>query len=135
MHWIRSICYERLGMEQKAFEEILKMVDSKPRIAEMQNVFDHEGLAGIRPYRFEELRRDRALPRASHAMKYAEAGEIDKALQCLEQMWSLPLEGWEHAPSNRLYDPLRSRPRFEELLRKQNLPEEAIQRHLTLPTN
>jgi len=132
MHWIRSICYERLGMEKRAFEEILKMFDGEQRVAEMQKVFDEEGLAGVRPYRFEESGRNRALPRAFYAMRYAEAGEIDKALDCLEQMWSLPLEGWEHAPSNRLYDPLRSDPRFEQLLRRQNLPEEAIQRHLSL---
>lgn len=130
MHWLRSICYDRLGMDQKAFEAILAMVDDEQQIAEIQRAFDERGLAGVRPYRFEELRRDRALPKAYCAMGYAQAGEIDKALDCLEQMWSLPLEGWEHAPSNRLYDPLRSHPRFAQLLRRQKLPEEAIQRHL-----
>jgi DNA-binding winged helix-turn-helix (wHTH) protein/TolB-like protein len=133
MHWIRSISYGRLGMEQRALEEILTMVDSKERIAEIQNVFDHEGLAGVRRYGFEEIRRDRGFARALKAMEYAETGESDRAIETLKEMWSLPLEGWEHAPSNRLYDPLRSDPRFEELLRKQNLPEEAIQRHLAIP--
>jgi len=132
MHWLRSICYERLGMPQRAFEEILTMVEEEQRVAEMKKAFDEEGLSSVHYYRFEELRKHRSYGRAQYPMEYAEAGEVDRALECLQEMWSLPLEGWEHAPSNRLFDPLRSHPKFEELLRKQKLPEEAIQKHLTL---
>ena len=66
------------------------------------------------------------------ANDYARLGDKDNAFQWLEKSWSRPLFGFKHAPSNPQMDPLRCDPRFEELLRKQKLPEEAIRRHLVL---
>ena len=63
---------------------------------------------------------------------YAKLGDKDKAFEWLERAWSKPLWGYENAPSCFFWDPLRSDPRFEALLRKLDLPEEAIQRHLAL---
>ena len=70
-----------------------------------------------------------------NARAYIETGDKDKAFDWLEKSWENPLWGTENAPSSPRWDPLRDDPRFEELLRKQNLPEEVIQKHLALPTN
>jgi hypothetical protein len=43
--------------------------------------------------------------------------------------------GYEVAPSSQNHDPLRDDPRYEQLLRKLNLPEEAIQRHLAVTSD
>jgi len=66
------------------------------------------------------------------AILYAKLGDKDKAFAWLEKAWSKPLYGHEDAPSCFFWDLLRDDPRFEALLRKQDLPEEAIQRHLAL---
>ncbi len=57
---------------------------------------------------------------------------LSLAFECLEKSWDDPLWGSENAPSSPFLDPLRDDPRFEQLLRKLNLQEEAIQRHLAL---
>jgi len=62
--------------------------------------------------------------RARHiAVRYLLAGNNDRALEFLEKAYE------EHDPNlpylgNPLYDPLRSDPRFQELLRRMNLPED-----------
>jgi hypothetical protein len=65
------------------------------------------------------------------ALSYAQLSEKDQAFELLQKVWEFPLGGWEWSPSNPFLDPLRDDPRFEQLLRKLNLPEEAMQRHLT----
>ena len=40
------------------------------------------------------------------------------------------ISGLRQLPYEPFWDPLRDDPRFEQLLRKMNLPEEAITRHL-----
>ena len=62
------------------------------------------------------------LPQSSDiALEYLNAGEYDLAIDWLEKAYE------EHDPSLPYlglpeYDPLRSNPRFQELLRKMNLP-------------
>ena len=59
---------------------------------------------------------------------YASAGERDMAFEWLEKAYELPVV----VPfvTDARFDSLRDDPRFEQLLRKLNLPEDAIQRHL-----
>lgn len=124
---ILSVCYERLGMEQEALEMSLRTMEDEKQIARIREVFLQEGIRGARRYTSS------AVPETIfRAMLFAESGDKDRAFTELDQIWSLPLGGLENAPSNRRLDSLRSDPRFEELLKKQNLPEDAIQRHLVL---
>ena len=100
----------------------------------MRAAFEKSGMQGVRRWRIEtglESQEDRRI--IHKAAFHAVLGELDEAFEWLEKAWSLPLWGNEYAPSCFYWDPLRSDRRFEELLRKLNLPEEAIQRHLELP--
>jgi hypothetical protein len=71
----------------------------------------------------------------AQARYHARIGHYDEAFEWLSKAWELPLWGMENAQSAYLWDPPRDDARFEELLRKLNLPEEAIQRHLALPSS
>jgi len=65
------------------------------------------------PYRVEDL-----------AHIYVMVGEYDKAIDRLEDLLSIP--GPLSIPLLRLdpaWDPLRNHPRFQDLLRRMNLPE------------
>jgi len=59
---------------------------------------------------------------------YACIGETDLAFEWLEKAYALPIRLPFLADAR--FDSLRDDDRFEQLLRKLNLPEEAIQRHL-----
>ena len=59
---------------------------------------------------------------------YALAGENDQAFEWLKRAYKLPLLVGFFTDAR--FDSLRDDPRFGDLLRKLNLPEDAIQRHL-----
>lgn len=65
------------------------------------------------------------------AAQYALIGVTDQAFEWLNKAYELPL-GIAFFTDAR-FDSLRHDPRYEKLLRKLNLPEEAIQRHLAMP--
>jgi TolB-like protein/tetratricopeptide (TPR) repeat protein len=66
------------------------------------------------------------------AMIYASLGEIDRAFEWLDKAYEEQDVNLNWFVPDPLSDSLRSDPRFEELLRKMRLPEEAIQRHLAV---
>lgn len=65
------------------------------------------------------------------AAQYALIGVTDQAFEWLEKTFELPVA----VPfvTDARFDSLHDDPRFEQLLRKLDLPEEAIQRHLAVP--
>jgi TolB-like protein/tetratricopeptide (TPR) repeat protein len=127
--------YEEKGMEKEAFEARLQALKlgnaSEERIAALQKAFEESGLEGVKRFDPDPGESSRLIHRAAG---FARLGQKEKAFEWLEKAWSwdLPLAGMEHTPANPDFDSLRDDPRFEEILRsKLNLPEEAIQRHLT----
>ena len=124
-------------MEGQAFEAELNGLRlrgvTEAEMRAVREAFQHSGVKGVIRWRLEKIQKDKRS--AIHlAMTYVELGEKDQAFEWLEKSWDLPLWGGENAPSNRQLDPLRGDLRFEQLLRKLNLPEEAIQRHLAEPS-
>jgi len=124
--------YRELGEHKKAFE--LSLIGTpEEEVTALTEIFQETGLPGVRRRNFDR-RKDKARDSTLAAM-YAEFGEYDKAFERLEKHWERPLYGNHDSPACFWWDPLRADPRFKQLLRKLNLPEEAIQRHLALPTN
>ncbi len=113
-----ALAVERAGVSE----------EEKRRLRELINEL---GMDSVR--RWELDRRlsgqDRCRPERI-AWLYAVIGECDRAFEWLEKSWEQPLWGSENAPSCFWWDPLHGDPRFEQLLRDQNLTEEVIQRHL-----
>ena len=135
--YVLSESYRQMGMEREAREAMFNAQKywgrSEDELAAMRKALDESGMKGVWRMRLEDVLKQPSPRPINVASLYAMIGEKDKAFEWLEKTWSYPLMGYEVAPSSQNHNPLRSDPRFAELLRKLNLPEEAIQRHLTLP--
>jgi len=62
------------------------------------------------------------------AVAYAQSGQKEEAFRWLEKAYELPI--FTCFAADPRFDSLRDHPRYEELLRKLNLPKEVIQKHL-----
>jgi TolB-like protein len=137
-YYILGASYLQKGMEKEALEATLQYVrlsdGNEERIAELQKAFEESGWESVKRLLLGPEPSEWSKP-ISAAMHFAGLGDKDRAFEWLEKAWSwdLPLWGLENAPANPEFDSLRDDPRFEELLRKQNLPEDVIQRHLAMP--
>jgi hypothetical protein len=56
------------------------------------------------------------------AWRYIYAGDYDKAMDWLEEAYEVHVPGLPYIGTSPLFDPLRSDPRFQDLLRRMNLP-------------
>jgi DNA-binding winged helix-turn-helix (wHTH) protein/TolB-like protein/Tfp pilus assembly protein PilF len=133
---ILAFSYAQKGMEAEAFEagQKSRMVfgANQKELTARREAFEKSGMEGVWRWQLDRVLRKRSSRPVGVARFYAKLGFSDKALEWLEKTWSEPLHGFAHAPSSFDWDGLRKDPRFEQLLRKLNLPEEAIQRHLAV---
>ena len=133
---IISISYKLMGMEREAFENFLETLRrdgaTDAELLELKEAFRESGIGSMIQYNLGRRLTQPNLRPIAIAVGYSGLEDWDKAFEWLEKSWNEPLEGNENAPSNPQFDSIRDDPRFEQLLRKQNLPEEAIQRHLAL---
>jgi serine/threonine-protein kinase len=120
-----AIIYEQMGMYDdavKARQKVMSLSGAKPEeIAALGRIYDQSGYQGYLVWRLEGLKRTN-FP-YSTASIYARLGDKDQALTLLEKAYK------EHAGPMFLlkvhpkWDPLRSEPRFQDLLRRMNFPE------------
>jgi eukaryotic-like serine/threonine-protein kinase len=125
------------GMDKEAFEEQKKHASMR-RNAEATEVLDRgyqEGGFSRAVMRFAEWRAAKTghLSASTTAMHFALAGMNERALEWLERAWQerdpdLPYLGVD--PS---FEGLRKEPRFRELLRRMNFPEEVRAQYLETP--
>ncbi len=59
------------------------------------------------------------------ALRYLDARDYDEATDWLERAFEVRSPGMPYIGCSPLYDPLRSNPRFQDLLRRMNLPTDA----------
>ena len=69
----------------------------------------------------KELSKRKYVPAGSIAQIYVAFGEKDKAFEGLEKAYNERSLGFEEIKVNPIFDPLRSDPRFQDLLRRMNL--------------
>jgi len=127
--------YDRMGRHDEAVGALSRFLSlsfdlSAEETADLQRAYEKEGIE-VFWNQYLELLQPRWARNYDISVIYGMMGEKDLAFAELEKMCRLPLH--HTFPPDPQVDPLRSDPRFQELLRKLNLPEEAIQRHLALP--
>ncbi len=79
------------------------------------------GIADVLAARYEKSGGVRAM---GIALRYLDAGDYDRAIDWLEKAYEEHDPNLPYLGNNPLYDPLRSDPRFQALLRRMNLPED-----------
>ncbi len=77
-------------------------------------------IAGLLAARYEKSGRGRMPSIARH---YFYAGDYDRAIEWLEKAYEVHDPGLPYVGFSPIYDPLRSDPRFQDLLRRMNFPE------------
>jgi DNA-binding winged helix-turn-helix (wHTH) protein/TolB-like protein len=129
--YLAALCYQAKGMEKEAFDAMhpLQETDVLPRedLIEYRQAFQRTGMKGVWKLHGEKASGRKTVDIAG---SYALAHEEDQAFKWLEKALELPL--LIPFVTDARFDSLRDDPRFGQLLRKLKLPEEAIQRHLSL---
>jgi hypothetical protein len=136
--YLAEWCYLGKGMEEEAFSAFMSQrkelsEQSEQQIEEYRQVFQESGLQGV--HRLALGKREDEIsglskPYYDLAGTYALAGENDLAFESLNKAYELPVP-FCFATEAR-FDSLRDDPRYEGLLRKLKLPEDAIARHMTV---
>jgi serine/threonine-protein kinase len=120
-----AIIYEQMGMYDDAVnarQKVMSLSGAKPEeIAAVGRIYDQSGYRGYLMWRLERLKHTDAP--YSTASIYVRLGDKDQALISLETAFK------EHDGSlftlkvNPRWDPLRSDPRFQDLLQRMSFPE------------
>ncbi len=138
-YFTRSISLLALGQEEEAFQSYVTTLTSgggsyyarsatETELEELRRAYAESGMKGYG----QAVLRERLLAKPyDRAGAYALIGNADMAFKCLEETYEAPGLGAPFVADAR-FDSLRGDPRYKKLLRKLNLPEEAIQRHLAL---
>ncbi len=129
--WFQILAYQALDREQAAFpaalENSMRNGEPETNLQEYREVFRENGLKG-----FWRVWADKAIDRQDKpydiAAAYAYAGETELAFKWLNVTYEAPV--FMPFVTDARFDSLRDDPRYEQLLRKLNLPEEAIAIHL-----
>jgi DNA-binding winged helix-turn-helix (wHTH) protein/TolB-like protein/Tfp pilus assembly protein PilF len=136
-----ALAYLALGREEKAIQATLESFTSdadesgayytrSPSLSEAEKEELRQALAesGMRGFYRIQSQRERINRPYDRAGAWALAGEPDLAFRWLKEALQLPRQ--PPFVTDYRFDSLRDDPRFEQFLRKLNLPEKAIQRHL-----
>jgi tetratricopeptide (TPR) repeat protein len=124
-----AIVYADLGRNQESVAAFVKGAqlsgESPERIKALEQALKAEGPRSFWQVQLEQQKKE--APGApglalGYASIYARLGEKDHAMEWLERAYAerWPLLCWVNA--NRVWDPLRSAPRFQDLLRRMNFP-------------
>jgi TolB-like protein/Tfp pilus assembly protein PilF len=129
-HWELGIAYVREGEFAKAIPEFQTATTLSPDINQYKAGLGHAyGRAGKNAearkllYELKELSKRRYVSGCDCAAIYAGLDEKDRAFACLEEAHEQHDYTLTSAKGNPLFDPLRSDPRFQDMLRRIGLPQ------------
>jgi TolB-like protein/DNA-binding winged helix-turn-helix (wHTH) protein len=116
--------YREKGMYKQAIAEFLQLPDGPPKLGHMGNAY---GRAGNKTEAQKALQRliEMSKQRVGNyavALVYAGLGEKDRAFEWLEKAYKVRDKGLCYMKVDPALDPLRSDPRFQDLLRRMNFP-------------
>jgi tetratricopeptide (TPR) repeat protein len=109
------------GEAIQELQKAMKLQGTLPaELAGLERAYQQSGPRGFRMWQLAEAKRRNAP--YDIAMAYASAGEADQAMKFLEK--SYQQHDWQMVQlrSFRVWDPIRSEPRFQDLLRRLRFP-------------
>ncbi len=120
--------YEQVGRYEDAIEarrQFMTLSGSPPgKIAAMDSAYSESGPEGYWRWRLEGLKDQYDRYPSVVAMYYAQLGERDQAIAWLERAYERH-DGWLYLLKvHPLLDPLRDDPRYKDLVRRMNFPED-----------
>ncbi len=121
--------YEAQGRYDEAVAAYLKSAslagDSAEKVEALRVAYKAGGIRGYWRKQFvyfkEQAKRGHVRPYIL-AMLYVHLNEKDQALDCLEKAYQQHTPGLVWLKTRRIWDPLRSDPRYQDLLRRMNFP-------------
>src|SRR5581483_2339146 len=116
-HWLGQ-CYEKKGMVSEAVAAYLQANSGAPdKAAALRTAYIKDGLKGFYATEIEQRMQDKKeVDPILHAMYYARLGKNEKSIASLLEAYQQHCDGLQFLKSEPVYDPLRSDPRFEELV-------------------
>jgi tetratricopeptide (TPR) repeat protein len=106
------------------WQTALRKSGEEEAAAAMGEAFRTSGFRGALKSRLDQLLTDHG-PRAilGIAMLYAQLGQANEAIASLEKAYSARSAGMAYIKSSPVFDPIRSDPRFQDLIRRMNFPQ------------
>lgn len=128
-YWLLMFCYDVLGRDADFLNATLSAVEKTPeRLERTRRAYQLSGRSGVWRLSIDQID-EIGTPRPHDlAFRYARVGDLDTAFEWLEKAADLPLG--QFPPTHPSFQPLLDDPRWEAFLRKINLPEDAIARHM-----
>jgi tetratricopeptide (TPR) repeat protein len=125
-HWELSENYYDNGMYEEslgALKEVLSLWDLQEVVEALEQGYRKSGYQGAMRAAANRLANRPQTPVSFVAMFFLRAGEKDEALNWLERATKGPDIMIVSLKSEPIWDPVRSNPRFQEILRRMNFPE------------
>jgi len=122
--WLLGVIYREKGMYDEAVREFQKMGDHPYGLAHLGNTYARAGRAAEARETISRLKERVGKQNVTYgiALVYAGLGEKDEAFAWLEKAYQVRDMGLTALKVDQCLDPLRSDPRFQDLLRRVGLP-------------
>jgi tetratricopeptide (TPR) repeat protein len=124
-HWYLGVIYREKGMFEEAIAEFRKIPENAPNLAHLGNAYARAGRVTeargcLR--KLKDMYRKDKVGTYGIALVHAGLGEKDQAFEWLEKAYEERDQGMLYMKVDATLDPLRSDPRFQDLLRRMNFP-------------